>query len=422
MCVADTLFASSVQAMTPQDLTYLFSLTNEFRSIRYDLRNMQALAMELGNPQDSFNSILIAGTNGKGSVAAMLSAMMPTAGLYTSPHLVRLNERIRIGADEISDADLKSVYEQAKLAAETATNLLYRPTYFELVTAMAFLYFRGRIDFAVLEVGLGGRLDATNIVRQKVSVITSIGLDHQQFLGNTLDDIAGEKAGIIKGNEPVVVGNDVDYAIVRERAGPNLITTAGVSRTMRHIGNGYFECDIQTPVRTYNGLRPKLAGRHQVGNAVIAIRAAECLGLGADQIRNGIENAVWPGRLERFDGAPGFLLDGAHNVHAVRSLASFLEEFFPKGVWMIFGAMADKQYAEMIEMLAPHVRQWIFTRPQSPRAKDPAELSKLVQGSVVGDDIRVSIAYARNHAPEGATVVICGTLYLVGEARSCMLE
>src|SRR5262245_43690180 len=128
-----------MQAMTPEDLTYLYALTNEFRSIRYDMRNMQALAKAIGNPQDSFNSILIAGTNGKGSVAAMLSAMMPAAGLYTSPHLVRLNERIRIGAAEISDDDLKIVYEQAKRAAETATGLLYRSTYFELVTAMAFL-------------------------------------------------------------------------------------------------------------------------------------------------------------------------------------------------------------------------------------------------------------------------------------------
>jgi folylpolyglutamate synthase/dihydropteroate synthase len=169
-------------------------------------------------------------------------------------------------------------------------------------------------------------------------------------------------------------------------------------------------------------LRPRLAGRHQVENAVIAIRAAECLGVDADRIRYGVEHAAWPGRLERFDGAPAFLLDGAHNVHAVRALASFLEEFYAHGVWMIFGAMADKQYAEMVDLLAPRVRQWIFTRPQSPRAKDPAELSRLIPGSVVCDDITASIRYARDRAPKGTTVVICGTLYLVGEARARMLE
>src|SRR5215813_11084308 len=191
--------------VTPNDLSYLYSLTNEYRSIRYDLQNMRALAAELGNPQQTFGSVLIAGTNGKGSVAKLLSSMMPEAGLYTSPHLVRLNERIRIGEREISDQELKETFEAVKHAAVTATDLLYSPTYFEMVTAMAFLYFRGRVKFAILEVGLGGRLDATNIVQQDVSVITSIGIDHQEFLGSTIDEIAAEKAGIIKDREPVVV-------------------------------------------------------------------------------------------------------------------------------------------------------------------------------------------------------------------------
>src|SRR5262245_30372869 len=151
---------------------------------------MRALAAALGNPQEAFGSVLIAGTNGKGSVAKLLSSMIPTAGLYTSPHLTRLNERIRIGDDEISDEDLKNVFETVKRAASTASNLLYPPTYFEMVTAMAFLYFRDRVKFAILEVGLGGRLDATNIVNQDVSIITSIGIDHQEFLGNTVEEIA----------------------------------------------------------------------------------------------------------------------------------------------------------------------------------------------------------------------------------------
>src|SRR2546427_7490062 len=192
--------------MSPDDLAYLFSLTNEYRSIRYDLRNMAALASALGNPQKAFRSVLIAGTNGKGSVARLLSAMMPEAALYTSPHLTRLNERIRIGEKEISDGDLKDVFDHVKAATATAKDLLYPPTYFEIVTAMAFLYFRDRVKFAVLEVGLGGRLDATNIVEQDVSVITSIGIDHQEFLGDTIDEVAAEKAGIIKGREPVIIG------------------------------------------------------------------------------------------------------------------------------------------------------------------------------------------------------------------------
>src|SRR6476660_6049051 len=151
---------------------------------------MRALAAALGNPQQAFKCVLIAGTNGKGSVAQLLSSMMPEAGLYTSPHLIRLNERIRIGDREISDEELKEVFDVVKHAASTAKDLLYPPTYFEIVTAMAFLFFRDRVKFAVLEVGLGGRLDATNIVEQDVSVITSIGLDHQEFLGNTIEEIA----------------------------------------------------------------------------------------------------------------------------------------------------------------------------------------------------------------------------------------
>jgi dihydrofolate synthase / folylpolyglutamate synthase len=398
------------------DIAYLFSRTNEYRTIRYDLRNMQALAAALGNPQHDFASILIAGTNGKGSVARMLSAMMPEAGLYTSPHLLRLNERIRIGEIEISDSDLKECFERAKAAAEHAAGLLYPPTYFEMVTAMAFLYFSGRVRFAVLEVGLGGRLDATNIVRQDVSVITSIGLDHQRFLGSTLQEIAAEKAGIIKGSEPVVVGADVEYDAVKQRAGSHLIATRELPRLVQSSGGGLLRFDLQTPLRAYHGIQPRLAGRHQVENAIVALRAAECLGLPEAAIRQGIENAAWPGRLERFEGTPPFILDGAHNPHATRALAQFLAEFFPQGVWLIFGVMADKKSDEMVRSLLPHVRQWILTRPQNARAADPAEMARTVPGSVVQENVRAAIEYARRHAPEGMTVVVCGSLYLIGEA------
>ena len=411
---------SRAEAVKPEDLSYLFSLRNEHRSIRYDLHNMRALAAALGDPQDSFASILIAGTNGKGSVARMLSAMMPEAGLYTSPHLSRFNERIRIGDQEIPDADLKEVFEQVKVAAAGAPGLLYPPTYFEIATAMAFLYFRDRVRFAILEVGLGGRLDATNLVKQKVSVITSIGLDHQQFLGSTLDEIAGEKAGIIKGGEPVVVGPDVDYLAIRERSDRYLFPTQRISREVRALGSGYFEVDLRTPIRAYPALRPSLAGRHQVDNAVVAVRSAEVLGLKADQIRQGIENAVWPGRLERIEGEPAFILDGAHNPHAARALSAYLAECFPAGVWMIFGAMADKKADEMISLLAPHVSRWIFTKPSSERSRDPGELAKLVENSQVRDDVGSAIQFAREAVPKGTTVVICGSLFLIGEARSVL--
>jgi dihydrofolate synthase/folylpolyglutamate synthase len=383
----------------PDDLAYLYSLTNEYRSIRYDLRNMRALAAALGNPQQSFRCVLIAGTNGKGSVAQLLSSMMPEAGLYTSPHLIRLNERIRIGSDEISDGALKDVFATVRLAATNAKDLLYPPTYFEIVTAMAFLYFRNRVRFAVLEVGLGGRLDATNIVEQDVSVITSIGIDHQEFLGQTIAEIASEKAGIIKTNEPVVVGPTADLPEIRQKAAARLM----VAR----------ESDLER----YPDLHPRLLGRHQRENIAVAIRAAECLGITEKDIVRGVNTATWPGRLERIGR---FLLDGAHNVPAATALAAFLKESYPEGVWIIFGAMADKQYEEMISILEPNAQQFIFTSPQSSRAKDPAELQKLVLRSETTSTIEEAIAYARVKAPPDTTILICGSLYLVGEARGLL--
>src|SRR3989475_1476708 len=319
---------------------------------------MQALAARLGNPQKTFHSVLIAGTNGKGSVAKLLSAMMPEAGLYTSPHLVRLNERIRIGDREVSDDDLNEVFATVKHAASTAKDLLYSPTYFEMVTAMAFLYFRDRVKFAILEVGLGGRLDATNVVEQDVSVITSIAMDHQQFLGDTLDAIAAEKAGIIKSREPVIIGPSADLPAIRKRAGDRLMRGADL------VG--------------YPELRPRLLGRHQLENIAVAVRAAECLGISREDIVRGVNTTTWPGRLERLGR---FLLDGAHNVAAATALAAFLREFHPEGVWIIFGVMADKQFEEMVAILRPHARQFIFTKPKTSRAKDPRELQRLVEDS-----------------------------------------
>ncbi len=396
--------------MTPTDLAYLYSLTNEYRSIRYDLANMRALARALGNPQDVFRSILIAGTNGKGSVAEFLSAMMPEAGLYTSPHLVRLNERIRIGDTEISDNDLKHTFERVKEAAASAEDLLYPPTYFEIVTAMAFLYFKDRVKFAVLEAGLGGRLDATNIVNQDVSVITSIGLDHQEFLGRTMDAIASEKAGIIKAGEPVVIGASADLQPIRERAPARLVRAAAALTKVRSLGDGYFELDVG---RHFN-LRPKIAGRHQIENVQIAVSAAECLGIADADIVRGVNTAIWPGRLERIGK---FLLDGAHNVAAASALAAFLQEFHPHGVWIIFGAMADKQFEEMIRLLDPHASRFIFTKPQSSRAKDPVELKKLVPDAHVEESVEGAIRFVRANAPADRTILICGSLYLIGEAR-----
>ena len=405
--------------MTPAEIAHLFSLTNEYRSIKYDLRNIQILLERLGNPHHTFRSVLIAGTNGKGSVAAMLSAMMPDAGLYISPHLQRLNERFRIGRQEISDTDLANVYAEVSAAAKDVTNFLYPPTYFEMTTAMAFTYFRGRVKLAILEVGMGGRLDATNVVKQEVSVITSIGLDHQQFLGDTLEQIAAEKAGIIKSTEPVVIGPQADFDVIREHAGNRIYMTQNLVREARPLGGGFFELDVTTPIRQYRNLRPALAGRHQLDNVIVAIRAAECLRLSREDIERGVNTAVWPGRLERIPGNPAFLLDGAHNDMAMRALCATLSESYPEGVTVIFGCMADKNYEGMLALLKPHARTMIFTKVEGGRAKNPVDLQGVWPGSHVAATPKEAIALARVHAG-GGTVVVCGSLYLIGEVRSVL--
>jgi len=403
--------------MSSLSLDHLFSLTNEYRSIKYDLRNMQLLMEHLDNPQRTFRSILVAGTNGKGSVASLLAAMMRGAGLYTSPHLVKLNERIRIGNQEISDADLQTVYEQVYRVASEAKNLVYPPTYFELVTAMAFMYFKGRTNFAILEVGLGGRLDATNVVRQDASVITSIGFDHQEFLGNTLDQIATEKAGIIKGHEPVIIGPEAELDPICQQAGEHLFRTKHFHRSEKVIGGGRYEMDVVTPIRQYKGLKPLLAGRHQLDNVVVAIRAAECLKVPKERIEHGVNTAVWPGRLETIPGQPSFLLDGAHNEMACGVLAEFLKEFYPGGVRMIFGCMRDKKYEEMLTLLRPHAREMMLTKGSSARFIEPSELLALVPDAHAEPVLGEAIAYARAKASPEETILVCGSLYLIGEAR-----
>ena len=412
--------------MKDTELQELFSLRNEYRSLRYDLRNIQVLLEDLGHPQRAFRSVLVAGTNGKGSVARWLSGMLPDAGLYTSPHLEHLNERISVGSLRISDGQLAVLADEVRRASErSAPRLLYPPTFFERVTAMAFCFFRDRIRYAVLEVGLGGRLDATNAVRQDVSVITNIGLDHQEYLGATLGEIAFEKAGIIKQHEPVVVGPRCDYAVIRKRAGGRLIEALLPVTEVRERGDGFFEFDMETPVRRYQSVRPSLAGRHQIENAVVAIRAAECLEqagwpIDAPSIATSIDTAFWPGRLEWVDCDPPVLLDGAHNPDAARALADYLGSYRPRGVVMVFGAMTGKNCRAMLETLAPHASTLILTRPVNDRAVSPADLAHLVPGALVTGSVGEALALARVRRRSGEAILVTGSLFLVGEARALL--
>jgi dihydrofolate synthase/folylpolyglutamate synthase len=410
--------------MKDSEIQELFSLRNEYRSLRYDLANIETLCSELGHPHRSFRSVLVAGTNGKGSVAQWLAGMVDGAGLYTSPHLEQLNERISIRGSRIDDSDLQIVADQVRAAAgRSRRRLLYPPTYFERVTAMAFCYFQSRVRHAVLEVGLGGRLDATNVVSQDVSVITNIGLDHQEHLGATTAEIAFEKAGIIKESEPVVVGPRCRYPAIRDRAGDRLIEAGPPGLRVREIGDGSFEFDLATPVRLYRGIRPSLAGRHQVENAVVAIRAGECLEaagwpIDADSIVSSIQSSFWPGRLERVSGDLPLLLDGAHNPDAARALAGYLDDCHPEGVCLIFGAMSGKDCPGILLPLVPCATRVILTKPDNDRAIEPAELAPLVPGAEVTRSLAEALSLAERVRRRGETVLVAGSLFLVGEARS----
>ncbi len=360
--------------------------------IKLGLENISTLCLALGNPQNRFLSVHVAGTNGKGSVSAMLAEIMRAhglkTGLYTSPHLVRVEERIRVDGREIASkrfrellAQLKSVID--RLMAEG--RLAYHPTYFEVVTALAFLEFAERdVDVAVLEVGMGGRFDATNVVRPLVSVITTIALDHETHLGSTLGKIAFEKAGIIKPAVPVVCGVEGGPAlreirrVAREREAP-LTEVFGPGRTLetRRARGGYRF--VYAGENGRYAFSPGLAGRHQGENAAVAIAAAEVLSrvwrpLEKAKILAAVRETRWEGRLETVRRRPLVLLDGAHNVEGVTALAAHIKEVIGRPVVLVFGAMKDKDLRAMTRVLFPVASTVILTRVPYKRSATPEDL------------------------------------------------
>ncbi|RPJ03238.1 MAG: bifunctional folylpolyglutamate synthase/dihydrofolate synthase [Candidatus Aminicenantes bacterium] len=407
--------------------------------IKLGLENIAALCLALGNPQNRFLSIHVAGTNGKGSVSAMLAEIMRghglKTGLYTSPHLVRVEERIRVNGREIAPkrfrellAGLKSVID--RLMAEG--RLVYHPTYFEVVTALAFLEFAERdIDVAVLEVGMGGRFDATNVVRPLVSVITTIAMDHETHLGSTLGKIAFEKAGIIKPAIPVVCGARGGPAlreirrVAREREAP-LTEVFGPGRTLetRMVHGGYrFTYMGENGRYVYS---PGLAGRHQGENAAVAIAAAEVLSrvwrpFDKAKILAAVRETRWEGRLETVRRRPLVLLDGAHNVEGVTALVSHIKEVVRRPVVLVFAAMKDKDLRAMTRILFPAASSIILTRVPYKRSATPEDLLAAAppfKGRVLLEpDTRKAVELALQESKRRAPVIIAGSLFLIGEVK-----
>jgi dihydrofolate synthase/folylpolyglutamate synthase len=411
---------------------HLYSLGPELKHVKWDLARIRSLAGELGSPHLRGRYIHVAGTNGKGSTCAMMYSSLRAAGyragLYTSPHLSDPRERIQMDGRTIGEISWTEAFEEVHAAAE---RLLARdvidahPSFFETVTAMAFVAFaRIDLDVVVLETGLGGRLDATNIVTPEISVITPIDFDHEAFLGSSLESIAAEKAGILKPGRPAVFAEQRPEALnVLEHRALELDISVKRSSSWRiedarldRFGSQFtLVADHEIPIEC------PLAGAHQVENARTAVAALDLFGVPAAAIREGIKRARWPGRLERVAENPDIVLDGAHNPAGARSLAAYIREFFAnEPVRIIYGAMRDKAVEEVTGTLFPVALEVILTAANQPRAMNPEALAPLLDHPRIR--IAAHISEALDMAAENPmTTFVTGSLFLVGEARDLLV-
>lgn len=387
----------------------------------------------LGNPQHTFSAIHIAGTNGKGSIASALAAILQIAGyrvgLYTSPHLIRFNERICVDGTPISDDAVVTSWKAVKSVHHGDRE----PTFFEFSTAMAFYEFaRHNVDCAVIETGMGGRMDATNVVSPMVSIITNISLEHKNYLGGTIAAITGEKAGIIKPNVPVVTGvtqknaKAVIQKVASKQSAP--LFMKGRDFSVRRTADdrfSYFGMEHR-----WTDMRTGLMGSHQLDNASLTLAACELImrnyaRLEMKHIQSGLAQHRWPGRLELFCQNPYVLLDGAHNIMAARRLGRFLQETLAgRRITMVAGILDDKPYEAILKVLVAPCSRLIITRPKIDRSLSPATLEAAAKPLIsdiqiiadVGDAVRHAIATSR---PEDA-ICIAGSLYVVGEAKAAL--
>jgi dihydrofolate synthase/folylpolyglutamate synthase len=424
-------------------------------SHKFDLAHMRALLEAMGNPQRRFASALIAGTNGKGSTAATLASILQVAGyktaLYTSPHLVRINERIRVDGQPAADNEFAATYEHVERIAHSLVEdktLPWHPSFFEMLTAMAFeLFARAGVRIAVLEVGMGGRLDATNVVDPLVSIITDISLDHQKFLGNTIAEIAAEKAGIIKPAGTVVTlpqhpaANDVIGHAILDRHAKAISAvkhmppiSPGAASTMGEGLGVHNQYPLDVMGQTIQVDSP-LPGRHQLRNLALAITTAEELaGFGfpvtPKQIEQGIRDTRWPGRFQVIPAHNNrlqreLIFDVAHNPDGAWALRSALNEHIgDRPVTLVFGAMQDKAFLEMIQILFPIASQVVVTHAKNPRAASTAQLAEAAHqvGTEVTETTSVELALLRAGelaAPDGV-IVITGSIFVVGEAMQAL--
>jgi len=414
----------------PDSVQYLYALGNELKAgAKLGLERMRALLGGLGNPERGQRFVHVAGTNGKGSTSAMIASALRQSGqrtgLYTSPHLVEPTERINIDGNAVSKEQFAAAFATVHQTAEQmllADRLDAHPSYFETVTAMALLLLKERCGISVMEVGLGGRLDATNVIEPELCVITPIAYDHEAYLGNTIESIAAEKAGILKLGVPAVTATQdpVAQAMIERRARDlncSLIRSEDhpVTDVAATAGSSSFVMGCETYICP-------LPGRHQIENARTAVLACKALGLSGDIVRAGLQNTQWPGRLELIARQPDFILDGAHNPAGAAALAAYIREFCAgRPVWLVYGAMRDKAVEEVVEQLLPLADRLIATAPNFSRAVRPEAILEMSghHNAVAAARVAEAIQLARR-APPNAAVFFTGSLFLVGEARALL--
>ena len=398
---------------------YLLGLGHETLTMKLGLRNTELLLNALDNPERTFPSVQIAGTNGKGSTAVMLDSICRAAGikcgLYTSPHLVSITERIRVAGEAIAPEEFAACATTVRDVSEQLLRdkqIEAIPTFFEQLTAIALLAFRNAgIELAILETGLGGRLDSTTAANAHIVAITQIAMDHEEYLGHTIESIASEKAAIIRPG--------VEAVIAKQQ--PEAMTV--LLQRCKETG----VVPILTGERRYQNVSLGLRGRHQIDNAAVAIRVAELLRIPPSAIISGLENAQHPGRLELIEHKPPFLLDGAHNPAGCRSLREYLDAFAPRPITLVFGAMRDKQLDQIGEILFPVADVLILTPVDNPRSASIERLRSIATVTTKARPIETcssaeALQVALESTPPSGLICIAGSLYLIGEMRPSILN
>ena len=423
-----------------ETIAWLYSF--EKFGIKLGLDRIKYICKELGDPQNSYKCIHVAGTNGKGSVCRFLQSILTTGGyktgVYTSPHLQRFSERFIIDNKEISESDVVLLANKIKPIIDEMSKKDNTPTFFEIVTAIAFLYFKEKkVDYAVIEVGLGGRFDATNVIEPLLSIITNVTLEHQDILGHTIEDISYEKAGVIKNKIPVITAakNSALNIIKQVANGKNapIKIIYETSWKKNKGGVNWQEFLISGSLKEYN-VKTTLLGEHQGENIALTIAAIEKLQmigmyLTDETIIQGIEKAVNPGRMEIVGFEPLIILDGAHNVDGAHYLKKTLDDdFVYNKLIIVLGILSDKNVKEMLEIMAPIGDIIVATKSQNKRSTEPTKLIEMIQKLNLKNQIFVkntvyeAVKYALSIAKKDDIICVTGSLFTVGEARDHLVK